>query len=81
MHVIAIKSIHVSDLISMTPSLVFGGITESENIVYFKTKNLKLDTLDNSQYESNIDGDEGPKLPLEIKVLPKRLKVVSKEEE
>ncbi len=80
MHVIAIKSIHVSDLISMTPSLVFGGIVESENIVYFKTKSLKLDTLDNSQYESNIDGDEGPKLPLEIKVLPKRLKVVSKEE-
>ncbi|NLX92469.1 MAG: diacylglycerol kinase family lipid kinase [Clostridiales bacterium] len=80
MHVIAIKSIHVSDLISMTPSLVFGGIIESENIVYFKTKSLKLDTLDNSQYESNIDGDEGPKLPLEIKVLPKRLKVVSKEE-
>ena len=79
MHIVAIKHLNISELMGMTAALTFGTISESDNIKYFKSKTLKLSTLDNSQFESNIDGDKGPKLPLEIKVLPKHLKVISKE--
>lgn len=78
LHILAIKSLNVAKLIGMTPSLAFGSINDSENIEYFQTKNLKISRLDNSPYESNIDGDKGPDLPLEIKILPKHLKVISK---
>ncbi|NLC66459.1 MAG: diacylglycerol kinase family lipid kinase [Clostridium sp.] len=81
MHILAIKSLNVSKLIGVAPSLAFGRITDTENIEYFQTKKLKLSTLDKSQYKSNVDGDEGPELPLEIKVLPRHLRVISTEKQ
>lgn len=78
-HIFAIKSLNVSKLIGLTPSLIFGSITDSKNIEYFQTKKLKLDTLDNYKYKSNVDGDEGPRLPLDIKILPKHIRVISEE--
>jgi len=80
MHIFVIKSLNVSKLIGLTPSIIFGNITESENIEYFQTKKLKLAILDNSQHKSNIDGDEGPTLPLEIKILPRHLRVIIKDQ-
>lgn len=80
MHIFAIKSLNVSKLIGLTPSLVFGSITDSKNVEYFQTNKLKLDTLDNNKYKSNIDGDEGPKLPLEIRILPRRIRVIARGE-
>lgn len=79
MHILAIKSLNPSKLIGMTPSLAFGNIKESENVQYFQTKNLKLSDLDNNNHISNIDGDKGPELPLNVKVLGKHLKVITKE--
>lgn len=79
-HIFAIKNLNLSKLIEMTPSLIAKTISESKNIEYFQTKKLKISTSDNSQYGSTIDGDEGPKLPLYIKVLPRHLKVISREE-
>lgn len=76
-HVIAIKSLNLTELITMTPSLFFGSFENSDNIEYFKTINLKINQLDNRKFESNIDGDEGPSLPLNINILPKHLKVIS----
>ena len=81
MHILAIKSLNVSKLIGVAPSLAFGRITDTEYIEYFQTKKLKLSTLDKSQYKSNVDGDEGPELPLEIKVLPRHLRVISTEKQ
>lgn len=81
MHVFGIKSLNISNLLGLAPSLFFGSLTDSENIEYFQSKNLKLSALDNSQYDSNIDGDKGPKLPLEIKILPRHIRVISKEKE
>ena len=79
LHIFAIKSLSVPKLIGMTPSLAFGSINDSKNIEYFQTKKLKLEALDNQEYESNVDGDKGPNLPLEISALPKHLKVIIKE--
>ena len=79
MHVFAIKSLDLSKLIAIMPYLVTGSISDSKNIKYFKTENLKVKVLDNNQYKSNIDGDEGPNLPLEMKILPRHLRVISKE--
>lgn len=79
MHIFAIRNLNLSKLIAITPYLVTGSINNSKNIKHFKTKNLKIKALNNNQYKSNIDGDEGPELPLEIKILPRHLRVISKQ--
>nr|WP_300006296.1 diacylglycerol kinase family protein [Tissierella sp.] len=81
MHIFAIKKLNVGKLIGLAPELLFGSITQSDNIEYFQTKTLRIDTLDGEKYESNIDGDKGPELPLDIKVLQGHISVISKEEE
>lgn len=79
MHGFAVKSLNLSKLIAITPYLVSGSIDDSKNIKYFQTQNIKIESLDNKQHKSNIDGDKGPNLPLEIKILSRHLKVISKE--
>lgn len=79
MHVFAVTSLDLSKLVSITPYLVSGSISDSKNIKYFQTENLKIKVLDNSEYKSNVDGDEGPSLPLDMKILQKHLRVIAKE--
>lgn len=78
MHVFVVRNLNLSKLIAITPYLVTGSISDSQNIEYFQTENIKIKTPDGNQYKCNMDGDEGPKLPLEIKVLPRHLRVISK---
>lgn len=79
MHVVAIKSLNIPKLIGMTPALALGKMKDSDNFEYFQTKTLEVETLSNVKQMSNIDGDEGPELPIKIKVLPRHLKIISKE--
>lgn len=53
-------------------------IIDSKYIKYFQTSEIKISTLDCSSYESNVDGDKGPDLPLHIQVFPRHLEVISK---
>lgn len=76
-HIFAIKRLNVSKLIKMAPSLTLGKIKNSENVKYFKSKKIKIKALNNNKYESDIDGEKGPELPLELKILPKHLGVIS----
>lgn len=80
-HIFAIKELDLAKIINMTPSLIMGKIKESDNIKYFKSKSLKIKAIHGNNYNSDIDGEKGPKLPLELKVLPRHLAVISGLEE
>ena len=49
------------------------------NVVYFKDNYIEIENADkNSEFnEIDIDGEEGPSLPVKITLLPKSLKVFS----
>ena len=79
MHVFLVRDLSLSRLIAIIPYLLTGNIDESKNVKYLQAENLRITTPYNKQYKSNIDGDEGPNLPLEIKVLPRYLRVISRE--
>ena len=76
-HIFAIKRLNVAEFIKMTPSLLLNKISDSDNVSYFSSKEIKITTLDNKVFESDVDGERGPDLPLSLKVLPKHLKVIS----
>ncbi len=76
-YIFAIKRLNVAEIIKMTPSLLTGKIAESENVKYFKSTKIKIDILSEHKRESDIDGEKGPDLPLEITILPRHLTVIS----
>lgn len=51
--------------------------SESDNVEYFTAKTVIVKEGAESKIGSDIDGEQGPKLPLEIKVMPGHLKVLS----
>lgn len=78
-HIFAIKRLNVSKLINMAPALISGAIKKSDNVEYFKSKTIKIKTLNNLKQESDFDGEQGPDLPLELKILPRRIAVICNE--
>lgn len=79
-HIFAIKRLNFSKLVNMAPALLSGAIEKSENVEYFVSKTINIKALNNQKQESDIDGEKGPDLPLELKVLPRRLTVICNEE-
>ena len=78
LHVLAIKSLDVGKALKILPSAVTGNITESDEVIYFSADSINISLVDGMEKESDIDGEKGPNLPLHIKVLPKHLKVMTK---
>ena len=80
-HVLAIKRLNISELMNMGSSLVFEDIKESDNVNYFKSKNVSIKALDEYNHGSDVDGEEGPDLPIDLKIYPHHLTVISKNEQ
>ncbi|MGM0216318.1 diacylglycerol/lipid kinase family protein [Enterococcus sp. AZ109] len=79
----AAESFHVSILHNMTifkllqlARFVFTGKLEnSEAVLYLQPKKIRLTPLEDSEIVARIDGDKGPKLPLELDWLHKFLTI------
>lgn len=80
-HIFAIKRLNVAELLKMAPSLIMGKITESDNVSYFTSKQIKISAKDKKIHESDVDGERGPDLPLNLKVLSKHMKVISNQQD
>lgn len=52
-----------------------GQTIDDSNVIHFKTDNLTIDC--NECVETDIDGEKGPEFPLNISVLPKKLKILT----
>ena len=80
-HIFAIKRLNVAEVLKMAPSLIMGRISESDNVSCFSSKNIKISTKDSKVFESDVDGERGPDLPLTLKLLSQHLTVISNIEE
>lgn len=74
LHLLYLKDRTFFETIKSVPDLLKGVNESTENIGYRQFKRLRLSLVDESQtLGTNIDGDEGEKLPVEISVLPAHL--------
>lgn len=48
---------------------ITGDVTKSENIEYMQGKKLTIRSLDDQDIYIDLDGDKGPKLPIEVEVI------------
>ncbi|RCW72012.1 diacylglycerol/lipid kinase family protein [Saliterribacillus persicus] len=74
MHLFIMRELNPKEALSLARAAVRGEIEAEDQIIYCKTKKISI-TAD-KKLTTNVDGDEGFELPLEIEILPKQLEVV-----
>ncbi|WP_422485906.1 diacylglycerol/lipid kinase family protein [Gudongella sp. DL1XJH-153] len=77
LHILAFKKLDILETIKISPSIITGDFDSMENIEYFKSKGLKVSNPEGEKIESDVDGEKGPELPLDIEVLAGKLKVIA----
>ena len=77
LHLIYLKDQNVLDTVKSIPDLIKGVRDTTENLVYHPFKQAVITLEGEEELVTNIDGDEGERLPLEVTVLPSHLTVYS----
>lgn len=74
LHCFIVKDIHVLNTITVGTSLLLGNLKDHKDIVYFTAKHVRL--ASNEEVHTNLDGENGPPLPLELSVMPSYIQVI-----
>ena len=72
-HLLALKDASLPALVSIIPNVLTRSVDESEHVLFLHGKSIKIECLD-GELTCGMDGDEGPKLPVELTVAPSRLR-------
>ncbi|MFW6410035.1 MAG: diacylglycerol kinase, partial [Halanaerobiales bacterium] len=74
---IAIKAGSVYEITNALIDLFINKNLSNKNILYFKNKYFYIKPLNKPTNDTaDIDGEKGPDYPLEIKVIPKKIKII-----
>lgn len=69
------KDQNIFDMLMSLPEAINGVDSESDHIGYLEFTKAKIELISEGKNETTIDGDEGPKLPLDISILPQHLDI------
>jgi len=75
-HILLVHDLDLAKTTKMLPELLSKKITESENMTYITTDKVTIEALHGKTYVSDVDGEEGPKLPFTVEVLKAHLDVL-----
>jgi len=71
---IIVRQCNIPELMALAVELLAGNdITKRNNVIYLQAANIKIESESTEMVESDLDGELGPKLPLEIKTLQGKL--------
>ena len=71
---IVIRQCNIAELMKLTAELMAGReMTDTKNVIYIQ--GTTFDISCDSELDSDLDGELGPKLPLHIEVVPKALEI------
>ncbi len=74
LHCFIIKDLNIFNTVTVSLSLLLGNLKNHKDVEYFTAKHVGISSLDSVQ--TNIDGEEGPVLPIELSIMPRHLKVI-----
>ena len=77
LEVIIFKKCPVLELMNVLTKILRGEHTKKRNVLYFRTSKLTVECEDETG--TDLDGERGVSFPLEIEVVPKRLKILCQE--
>lgn len=74
---IMLKQCKIPDLVAFTAEIVAGkNIIDNKNVEYIQASSFKLSCIE--QVKSDIDGEPGPNLPIEVRAVPTALEIYTK---
>lgn len=78
LHCFIIKDLNIFNTLTASVSLLLGNLKNHKDVVYFTAKNVSLGSSE--AISTNVDGEEGPSLPITLSVIPRHIEVVVPEE-
>ncbi|MGH1748680.1 diacylglycerol kinase family protein [Enterococcus raffinosus] len=75
LYLLYLKDQSITDRLKSVPDIIKGVDQSTDTIGYTPFKEGRLTVKEETELRPSVDGDEGPELPLTIKVLPKHLDV------
>lgn len=75
---IGIKQVQVGQIANLFRKILQGDHLDDENIIYRQCESVRVEFLDDlgEFKESDVDGEAGPRYPLDIQVIEKRIRVI-----
>lgn len=78
LHCFIIKDLSILNTLTASVSLLLGNLKDHKDVVYFTAKKVSLSSPES--VSTNVDGEEGPSLPITLNVMPRHIKVIVPEE-
>lgn len=73
--VIIIKDCKIGEATYLLGKVLAGKHLKDKNLIYLKTNELKINKIKGKCDPPDVDGEEGPKFPIEIKCMPNALRM------
>lgn len=65
----------IKDRLEVLRDSIEGEVEEGKNVIHFTVEEVKISSLSDKEVTIDIDGDKGPSLPVEIKILKEAVEV------
>ena len=75
---VGFKAVSLTQLPLVFSKILLGEHLNDKRVIHFRTSSLRIENLESpiSILDSDVDGEKGPDYPLNISVLPGRLKII-----
>lgn len=75
LHLLLFKDSNFISKLSLIGDMIKGDVDNNEEIDYMKAKKIKIETLDDEEVKTGVDGDISHNLPVELEIIEKAIKV------
>ncbi|WNS42385.1 diacylglycerol kinase family lipid kinase [Paenibacillus sp. MMS20-IR301] len=78
LHCFIIKDLHLLNSVTVSISLLLGNLRNHKDVIYFTARQVSVSSAD--PVKTNVDGEEGPPLPITLSTIPRHIEVVVPEQ-
>ncbi|WP_339221055.1 YegS/Rv2252/BmrU family lipid kinase [Paenibacillus sp. FSL H8-0332] len=78
LHCFIVKDLHLLNSVTVSISLLLGNLRNHKDIIYFTAKEVSVRSTE--QVQTNVDGEQGPPLPISLSTIPRHIQVVVPED-
>lgn len=78
LHCFIVKDLHLLNSVTVSISLLLGNLRNHKDVIYFTAKEVSVRSTEPVQ--TNVDGEQGPVLPIRLSTIPRHIQVVVPED-
>lgn len=74
LHCFIMTNLNMFNTLTAGLSLLLGNLKDHKDVIYFTAKHVRVSSTD--PVKTNVDGEEGPALPVDLRIIPGHIRVV-----